>query len=185
MGFTVPLIKVIRAKLHGIRVTGADLNYHGSITLDPEQCEKAGLYPMEFVDIWNKNSGARLSTYVIYGEPGSRCCVLNGAAARTCQKGDELIIAASDWREPASLYDIKPRILTFLPDNEVDQVLLYDVFPSDQRPYDFRIVDADRHDPASCHTWPNVDVASVRRDLTQRGWAAKDIDEFVARHFAL
>src|SRR5690606_31511162 len=83
--------KVVRGKLHGIRVTGADLDYHGSITLDPDHCEAAGILPMEFVDIWNKNSGARLSTYVIYGERGSRCCILNGAAARTCQRGDEVI----------------------------------------------------------------------------------------------
>ena len=69
------MIKVVRAKLHGIRVTGADLNYHGSITLDPEQCERAGFYPLEFVEIWNKHTGARLSTYVIHGEPGSRCCI--------------------------------------------------------------------------------------------------------------
>src|SRR3954453_15238075 len=79
------MLKVVRAKLHAIRVTGADLNYHGSITLGPEHCTEAGIYPLEFVEIWNKHSGARLSTYVIYGEPGSRCCVLNGAAARTCQ----------------------------------------------------------------------------------------------------
>ncbi|HEY9572870.1 MAG TPA: aspartate 1-decarboxylase, partial [Pusillimonas sp.] len=82
--------KVVRGKLHGIRVTGADLDYHGSITLDPDHCEAAGILPMEFVDIWNKNSGARISTYVIYGERGSRCCILNGAAARTCQRGDEV-----------------------------------------------------------------------------------------------
>ena len=49
------VIKVLRAKLHGIRVTSADLDYHGSITLDPEHCEAAGIYPLEFVDIWNKN----------------------------------------------------------------------------------------------------------------------------------
>ena len=74
------MIKVLRAKLHGIRVTSADLDYHGSITLDPEHCEAAGIYPLEFVDIWNKNSGARISTYVVFGDRGSRCCILNGAA---------------------------------------------------------------------------------------------------------
>lgn len=179
------MMKVIRAKLHGIRVTNADLNYHGSITLDPEQCALAGLYPMEFVDIWNKNSGARLSTYVIYGEPGSRCCVLNGAAARTCQVGDELIIAAADYCGPEKLYDIRPRILTFLPDNQIDQVLNYEVFPSEKRPYDFRIIDADKHTLESCHTWPNVDVAAIRRDLTAKGWSDADIDAFVQAHFSL
>jgi len=180
------MMKVIRAKLHGIRVTSADLNYHGSITLDPEQCELAGLYPMEFVEIWNKNSAARISTYVIFGEPGSRCCILNGAAARTCQKGDELIIAGAELIEhPERLYEIKPRILTFLPDNQVDQVLYYDVFQSERRPYDFRIVDAGRQTIESCHTWPNVDIAGVRRSLSEKGWSGAEIDSFLASHFSL
>lgn len=180
------MMKVIRAKLHGIRVTSADLNYHGSITLDPEQCALAGIYPMEFVEIWNKNSGARISTYVIFGQPGSRCCILNGAAARTCQIGDEVIIAAADYvARPQDLYELKPRILTFLPDNQVDQVLYYDVFQSEQRPYDFRILDADKHTVESCHTWPNVDVAAVRADLRKKGWAEAEIDAFVQSHFTL
>jgi aspartate 1-decarboxylase len=80
-------------KLHGLRVTGALLDYEGSIALDPDHCEAAGILPLEFVEIWNKTTGARISTYVIHGERGSACCVLNGAAARTCQVGDELIIA--------------------------------------------------------------------------------------------
>jgi len=143
------MITIVRAKLHGIRVTGADLNYHGSITLDPEQCALAGIYPLEFVEIWNKNSGARISTYVIYGEAGSKCCVLNGAAARTCQKGDEIIIAASASIEPAQLYDIKPKVLTYHPDNSVDRVLEYDVFKGPQRDFDFRTLDiTDGHDAA-------------------------------------
>lgn len=179
------MLKVIRAKLHGIRVTNADLNYHGSITLDPEHCGQAGIYPLEFVEIWNKNSGARISTYVIYGEPGSRCCVLNGAAARTCQVGDELIIAAADYCPPDRLYELKPRILTFMPDNQIDQVLLYDVFKSERRPYDFRIVDAASHQLESCHTWQSVDIAGVRADLKAKGWPDAEIDAFVAAHFAL
>ena len=178
------MMKVIRAKLHGIRVTNADLNYHGSITLDPEQCALAGIYPLEFVDIWNKNSGARISTYVISGVPGSRCCILNGAAARTCQLGDELIIAAADYVTPSKLYELKPRILTFLPDNQIDQVLYYDVFASDQRPYDFRIVDTERS-TASCHTWPNVNVSAIRSELQAKGWSGEDIDAFVTTHLSL
>jgi aspartate 1-decarboxylase len=121
------MIRVVRAKLHGIRVTGADLNYHGSITLDPEHCRQAGIYPLEFVEIWNKATAARISTYVIFGEPGSRCCILNGAAARTCHAGDEVIIAASDYINPRELLDLHPRVLTFKPDNEVDEVMEYRV----------------------------------------------------------
>lgn len=56
--------KIVAGKLHGIHVTEANLNYHGSITLDPDHCEEAGILPLEFVEIWNRNSGARISTYV-------------------------------------------------------------------------------------------------------------------------
>src|SRR3954449_509757 len=109
----------VRAKLHGIRVTGANLNYHGSITLDADLCREAGLDPLEFVEIWNKSSGARITTYVIYGEAGSRCCVLNGAAARTCQTGDELIIAATVEASEDEIASLRPRILLFDADNQV------------------------------------------------------------------
>ena len=132
------MIKVVRAKLHGIRVTGADLNYHGSITLDPEHCKAAGIYPLEFVEIWNKSTAARISTYVIFGEPGSRCCILNGAAARTCHAGDEVIIAASDYIDPRELPGLSPRVLTFKPDNAVDEILAYRVGEADGH-YDFHI----------------------------------------------
>jgi aspartate 1-decarboxylase len=132
------MIRVVRAKLHGIRVTGADLNYHGSITLDPEQCRQAGIYPLEFVEIWNKSTAARISTYVIFGEAGSRCCILNGAAARTCHPGDEVIIAASDYINPRELPELRPRVLTFKADNEVDEVLEYRVGETDGF-FDFHI----------------------------------------------
>lgn len=122
------MLKILRAKLHGIRVTDSDLNYHGSITLDPEQCAKAGILPLEFVEIWNKNSGQRLSTYVIYGESGSRCCVLNGAAARTCQKGDEIIVCASEYVADASeLVMRSPMVLCFDKDNRISECLRYEV----------------------------------------------------------
>src|SRR3954470_24025847 len=135
------MLQVVRAKLHAIRVTGADLNYHGSITVDAEDCAEAGLYPLEFVEIWNKHSGARISTYVIYGVPGSRCCILNGAAARTCQVGDEIIIAASSYVQPHDLYTLEPRVLTFQPDNRIDQRLSYQVFESEAQKFDFRILE--------------------------------------------
>ncbi len=180
----ISVVKVIRAKLHGIRVTGADLHYHGSITLDPDHATAAGLYPTEFVDIWNKNSGARLSTYIIYGAPGSRCCVLNGAAARTCQVGDELIIAASADVAPAELYQLKPRILTFTPRNEIDQVLHYEVFKSDARAFDFRIVDTTASRPGSVHNYANVDVRAIRAELKAKGLSTAEVEDFVAKFLA-
>ena len=119
--------KVVGGKLHGIHVTEANLEYHGSITLDPAHCEAAGILPLEFVEIWNKNSGARISTYVILGERGSRCCILNGAAARTCQPGDELIICSSIYVESASIVDLSPAVVTFDAANNVIESLRYSV----------------------------------------------------------
>ena len=113
---------------------------HITDTLAPELCERVGILPMEFVDIWNKNSGARIQTYVILGEAGSRCCVLNGSAARTCQPGDEIIIAAREFINRAEIYDIKPKVLTFTADNEIDQELYYDVFETPDRTHNFRIM---------------------------------------------
>lgn len=132
--------KIVRGKLHGIRVTGADLEYHGSITLDPDHCEKAGILPMEYVEIWNKNSGARISTYVIYGKRGSGCCILNGAAARTCQRGDEVIIANSEYVTEDQLVNIKPAVLTFNPDNTINEHLAYSVDYDEQGRLSFEII---------------------------------------------
>lgn len=132
------MFKAVRAKLHGIRVTGAELNYHGSITLDPETCRKAGIMPLEFVYIWNKNSGDRISTYVIYGEPGSRCCVLNGAAARTCQPGDQVIVCAVEYlNKPEDLLTLAPNVLTFDEKNNVMEHLRYSVNMNDAGEFDF------------------------------------------------
>lgn len=136
------MIEVLRAKLHGIHVTGCDLDYHESVTLDPQICERAGILPLEFVYIWNRNNGQRISTYVLFGEPGTRCCILNGAAARCCQKGDPVIICASEYiADRKELYDIQPKVLTFDQQNRVVEELHYDVFPSRERAYDFRIVE--------------------------------------------
>lgn len=134
------MIQAVRAKLHGLRVTGADLDYHGSITLDPEICREAGIYPLEFVDIWNKNSGQRITTYVIHGTAGSRCCILNGAAARTCQKGDEVIICASEYlAKPENLYDLRPQVLMFDAENRIVEHLEYVVSEEGDEPFRFSI----------------------------------------------
>jgi len=120
-------IAVIRAKLHDLRVTDADLDYQGSITLDPEHCEAVGILPLEFVEVWNKSSGARITTYVIWGRRGSRCCVLNGAAARTCQRGDAVIIVARTSVHPEDIATQRPRVALFDADNRVRKVVEYRV----------------------------------------------------------
>lgn len=96
---------------------------------------------MEFVEIWNKNSGARISTYVILGERGSKCCVLNGAAARTCQPGDQLIICNSAYVEVAEVAALKPKILMFDSANNVTQKLSYSVSIGGDNCYQFEILD--------------------------------------------
>jgi aspartate 1-decarboxylase len=130
----------VRAKLHGLRVTGADLNYHGSITLDADFCREVGLDPLEFVEIWNKMSGARISTYVLYGPAGSRCCILNGAAARTCQVGDEVIIASSTYGSVADVIAQKPKVLIFGDGNTVADRVTYDVFRDAEGRLDMRVL---------------------------------------------
>jgi aspartate 1-decarboxylase len=86
-------LSLLKCKIHRARVTGADLNYEGSISIGPELIKAAGLLLYERVDIYNVNNGARFSTYVILGEKKGEIC-LNGAAARHVQAGDVVIICA-------------------------------------------------------------------------------------------
>jgi aspartate 1-decarboxylase len=85
-------LTMLKCKIHRAVVTGARLDYEGSIALCPELIAAAGLRAFERVEIYDVNNGARLATYVIVGEPGEVC--LNGAAARLVQPGDLVIIAA-------------------------------------------------------------------------------------------
>jgi len=85
---------MFKSKIHRATVTGADLNYEGSITIDSELLKLADILPYEKVDIYNITNGERFSTYVIPGEPGSGEICLNGAAARKVQKGDLVIIVS-------------------------------------------------------------------------------------------
>ncbi len=96
---------------------------------------------MEFVEIWNKNSGARISTYVILGERGSRCCILNGAAARTCQPGDQIIICNSVYLDESQLTSLKPTVLTFDEQNHVRDRLSYSVNIDEDGRHTFDILD--------------------------------------------
>lgn len=96
---------------------------------------------MEFVEIWNKNSGARISTYVILGERGSRCCILNGAAARTCQPDDQIIVCSSIYLDEAGITSLKPRIVTFDQDNHIRDRLSYSVDLDAHERYSFAILD--------------------------------------------
>ena len=87
-------IEVLKSKLHCVTVTEANLNYMGSITIDEDLMDAAGLIAGEKVQIVDNNNGERLETYIIKGERGSGCICLNGAAARKVQVGDTVIIIA-------------------------------------------------------------------------------------------
>ena len=87
-------ITVLKSKLHRAAVTYSDLNYEGSITIDPDLMAAADLLPYEQVDILNINNGQRFTTYVIEGRPGSGDIGINGAAARLVQKDDLVIICS-------------------------------------------------------------------------------------------
>lgn len=83
---------LLKSKIHRATVTGADLAYEGSISIDPALCDAARLLPFEKVEVYNCNNGQRFATYVIHGQSGEIC--LNGAAARLVHRGDLVIIAS-------------------------------------------------------------------------------------------
>lgn len=85
---------MLKSKIHRARVTQVNLDYEGSITVDRSLMEAADLYQYEKVDVLNVNNGARFSTYVIEGEPGSGIIGLNGAAARMAVVNDLVIIVS-------------------------------------------------------------------------------------------
>lgn len=88
------LITVMRSKLHRLTITQADLNYVGSITIDEDLLDAAGLVEGEKVQVVNVNNGERIETYTIVGERGSGLVCMNGPAARRCSPGDIVIVVA-------------------------------------------------------------------------------------------
>jgi len=120
------LKKMLTGKIHRARITDANLNYTGSIGIDRELLDAAGMRPYEVVDIYNINNGERFSTYIIEGRPGSGEIIVNGAAARKVQIGDLVIIAGFGYMAEPELENHHPRIVMvdrnnrILPSSEVD-----------------------------------------------------------------
>ena len=104
-------IQVVKSKVHRVRVTGADLNYIGSITIDEDLMDAANLIRGEKVQIVNNNNGERLETYVIPGPRGSGELTLNGAAARKVAVGDILIIIAYAWMNIEEAREFNPALV--------------------------------------------------------------------------
>ena len=115
------LVTLMKAKLHRATVTQADLDYEGSIAIDMDLLDAAGIYPHEQVDVLNITNGARFTTYAIEAPRGSRVIGVNGAAARLVQKNDKVIVVtygqlpqeeARQWSPTVVLLDDDNRIKT-------------------------------------------------------------------------
>ncbi len=105
------LIEVFKSKIHRVKVTESDLNYIGSITIDEDLIDAAGIIVGERVYIVNVNNGERFDTYVIKGKRGSGDICLNGPAARRVQKGDTIIIIAYAQMTPEEAQTFQPKIV--------------------------------------------------------------------------
>ena len=101
----------MKSKIHRVTVTEARLDYIGSITIDQDLMDAAGILPGERVFIVNNNNGARLDTYAIAGERGSGVICLNGAAARMVQPGDIVIIMAYALMTPEEAAGFTPKVI--------------------------------------------------------------------------
>ncbi|MCK1982459.1 MULTISPECIES: aspartate 1-decarboxylase [Peribacillus] len=110
---------MMNGKIHRARVTEANLNYVGSITIDEDIIDAVGILPNEKVAIVNNNNGARLETYVIAGERGSGVVCLNGAAARLVQPDDIVIIISYVMVSEDKLRDHKPKVAIMDENNKI------------------------------------------------------------------
>lgn len=113
-------ITLLKSKIHRATVTDANLNYEGSVSIDPALCDAARLIPFERVEIYNCNNGERFATYVIHGKPGEIC--LNGAAARKVHKGDLVIIASYADFEQTEAATYKPQLVMVDPKNDIKKI---------------------------------------------------------------
>lgn len=120
------LITMLKAKIHRATVTQAELDYVGSITVDIELLEQAGILEYEKVQIVDINNGARFETYTIAGERGSGVMCLNGAAARMVQTGDKIILMTYAQMTPEEAKELRPKVLFVDGDNMIKKITDYE-----------------------------------------------------------
>lgn len=114
-------LQILKSKIHRVTVTEARLDYIGSITIDADLLDAAGILPGERVYIVNNNNGERLDTYTIPGPRGSGVICLNGAAARKVQPGDIVIIMAYALMTPEEAAGFKPNVI--FPDTATNRLI--------------------------------------------------------------
>ncbi len=118
------LRKFYSSKIHHARITQADLHYEGSLTVDEDILDAAGIAVFEQVQVVNVNNGARFETYTIPGKRGSRVICLNGPAARLGSVGDKIIIIAYALLQEAEITDHKPKVVLLDEDNTIKDVIV-------------------------------------------------------------
>ena len=121
-------VTMLKGKIHRAVVQQAELNYIGSITIDPVLMDSAGIYEYEKVQIVDIENGNRFETYTIAGEPNSGMICLNGAAARCVQKGDHIIIMAYCQLENDEVKDHKPKVVFVNEKNEIVKTASYEKY---------------------------------------------------------
>ena len=119
-------IQMLKGKIHRAVVVQAELNYVGSITVDPDLMEAAGIDEYEKVQIVDVENGSRFETYTIAGEPGSGMICLNGAAARMVQKGDHIILMAYCDMTPEEAKEHQPKVVFVDEKNRIRKVSRYE-----------------------------------------------------------
>lgn len=112
-------IRLLRSKLHRATVTATDLDYHGSVTIDCDILDAAGILPYEVVTVGNLATGQRAETYVLPGPAGGGDVQMNGAMARLAQPGDKLILFTFAYLEPSEAANHKPRIIVLDDENRI------------------------------------------------------------------
>lgn len=106
-----------------MKVTEANLHYEGSITIDADLLDEAGILPYEKVQVVNITNGSRLETYTIPGDRGSRVCCLNGAAARLTEVGDRIIVICYAEMTPDEAQNHKPKVVILNEDNDPKTII--------------------------------------------------------------
>lgn len=119
-------IQMLKGKIHRAVVVQAELNYVGSITVDPELMAAAGIIEYEKVQIVDVENGSRFETYTIEGEPGSGMICLNGAAARMVQTGDHIIIMSYCDMTPEEAKEHKPKVVFVDDNNKIKRITNYE-----------------------------------------------------------
>jgi len=102
---------MLKSKVHRATVTEADLDYEGSLTLDEDLIDAAGIKPFEAIQVYNITTGSRFETYIITGERGSGTVCINGAAAHLASPGDLVIICSYAYMDEKEVLSLQPRIV--------------------------------------------------------------------------